>query len=62
MSWSEIKLVAVLLISLSLWISEHYTRLPAALVAFLAMVSLVCLDVISWDDIAKNCKAWDVSC
>jgi DASS family divalent anion:Na+ symporter len=59
MSSNEIKLCIVLGISLILWITGDYTEIPETFVAFLAMVALLILNVLSWTEISSNAIAWD---
>jgi len=44
---------------LLLWITSSFTGIDAALVTFLGVLSLIVFNVMSWDDILNNKKAWD---
>lgn len=59
LTWREWKLITVLLTCLTLWSTEGHTGLNNALIAFLAIVVMILADIITWDDISKNTKAWD---
>ncbi|KAJ2825681.1 hypothetical protein GGI24_003095 [Coemansia furcata] len=56
---NELKLCGTLLTCLVLWVGSPYFGIDAAVVAYMAIVVLTLLDVLTWDDIAKNYKAWD---
>ncbi|KAJ2776958.1 hypothetical protein H4R18_005397 [Coemansia javaensis] len=58
-SGPEYTLCATLLACLALWVGTPYFGIDAAVVAFMAVVVLVLADVLAWDDVAKNHKAWD---
>ncbi|KAJ1645379.1 hypothetical protein J3B02_003032 [Coemansia erecta] len=59
-SAGEYKLCATLLCCLVLWVGTPYFGIDATVVAYMAIVVLVLVnDVLTWDDIIKNHKAWD---
>lgn len=45
--------------ALSLWLTKLWTGLDATLIAFTALVALLFLNVISWDDVIRNYKSVD---
>lgn len=55
----EIKLCCTLLGCLVLWVGTPYFGIHATVVAYMAIIALTILDVLSWSDIVKNYKAWD---
>ncbi|KAJ2495789.1 hypothetical protein IWW47_003942 [Coemansia sp. RSA 2052] len=55
----ELKLCGTLLTCLILWVGSPYFGIDATVVAYMAIVILTLLDVLTWDDIVKNYKAWD---
>ncbi|KAI0238311.1 hypothetical protein L0F63_006519 [Massospora cicadina] len=59
LSWKEWKLVVVLLSCLTFWSTETHTGLNNALIAFVALGVMLVGDVITWEDVSKNTKAWD---
>jgi DASS family divalent anion:Na+ symporter len=59
LSRNEMKLIGVLLISLGLWTTTSLTHLTEALIAFMALLGLLLLQILKWEDIIKNEKAWD---
>ncbi|KAI9298099.1 hypothetical protein K502DRAFT_362688 [Neoconidiobolus thromboides FSU 785] len=58
-TFKEWKLIIVLMVCLTLWSTESHTGLNNALIGFLAMVTMILVDILSWEDISKNTKAWD---
>lgn len=58
-SKQEWKLIFVLIICLTLWITKDQTGLNSALVAFTAVIVLLFTNVLEWDQVARNSKAWD---
>ncbi|KAJ2900588.1 hypothetical protein IWW38_000465 [Coemansia aciculifera] len=58
-SSDELKLCGTLLTCLVLWVGSPYFGIDATVVAYMAIVVLTLLDVLSWDDIIKNYRAWD---
>ncbi|KAJ2758055.1 hypothetical protein H4S06_002879 [Coemansia sp. BCRC 34490] len=58
-SANELKLCATLLGCLVLWIGTPYFGIDSAVVAYMAIVVLVLVNILTWDDIIKNHKAWD---
>ncbi|KAJ2032744.1 hypothetical protein GGH92_005614 [Coemansia sp. RSA 2673] len=58
-SSNELKLCGTLLTCLVLWVGSPYFGIDATVVAYMAIVVLTLLDVLTWDDIVKNYKAWD---
>ncbi|KAJ2687167.1 hypothetical protein IWW39_003147 [Coemansia spiralis] len=56
---NELKLCGTLLACLVLWVGSPYFGIDATVVAFMAIVVLTLLDVLAWDDVVKNYKAWD---
>jgi len=46
-------------ICLTLWITAGITGIDATLVTFIGVLILIMLNVMSWDDILNNKKAWD---
>ncbi|KAI8914384.1 Sodium/sulfate symporter, partial [Gorgonomyces haynaldii] len=59
LSVMEKRLLCIMTMCLVLWTTGSVTGLPESLVAFLGLLSLMVLDVLEWDDIASNGKAWD---
>lgn len=55
----EIILILNLLLSLSLWITSPYTKIPEALTAFISLFILISTNVLSWTECLQNYKAWD---
>ncbi|KAJ2769671.1 hypothetical protein IWQ56_002459 [Coemansia nantahalensis] len=55
----EYRLCATLLLCLTLWVGTPYFGIEAAVVAFMAVVLLILLEVLAWDDVARNHRAWD---
>ncbi|KAJ2745993.1 hypothetical protein GGI20_001695 [Coemansia sp. BCRC 34301] len=55
----ELKLCGTLLTCLVLWVGSPYFGIDATVVAYMAIVALTLLDVLAWDDIVKNYRAWD---
>ncbi|KAJ2617448.1 hypothetical protein H4S08_000290 [Coemansia sp. RSA 1365] len=58
-SRSEYKLCATLALCLVLWIGTPYFGIDATVVAYMAIVILTLLDVLTWHDVVNNYKAWD---
>ncbi|KAI8321693.1 Sodium/sulfate symporter [Martensiomyces pterosporus] len=58
-SVDELKLCGTLLLCLVLWVGTAYFGIDATVVAYMAIVVLILLDVLAWDDVVKNAKAWD---
>ncbi|KAJ2085869.1 hypothetical protein IW138_006069 [Coemansia sp. RSA 986] len=58
-STDEMKLCATLLGCLILWIGTPYFGVDSAVVAYMAIIVLVLINILTWDDIVKNHKAWD---
>ncbi|KAJ2544973.1 hypothetical protein EV175_005846 [Coemansia sp. RSA 1933] len=58
-SAAEMKLCGTLLGCLVLWIGTPFFGVDSAVVAYMAIIVLVLVDILSWDDIVKNHKAWD---
>ncbi|KAJ1948066.1 hypothetical protein FBU59_001765 [Linderina macrospora] len=58
-SFNELKLCATLLLCLVLWVGTSYFAIDATVVAYMAIMVLIMLDVLSWSDVAKNSTAWD---
>jgi DASS family divalent anion:Na+ symporter len=59
MSGKEKIMMVVFLIALCLWATSQFTNLDATAVAFLGIVIMLIFDVITWDDVIKEHKAWD---
>jgi divalent anion:Na+ symporter, DASS family len=56
---NELYLLLILVVSLALWMTASFTGFPATLVAFLALVAILLLKILSWDKIVGNSKSWD---
>ncbi|KAJ2385309.1 hypothetical protein H4S02_004395 [Coemansia sp. RSA 2611] len=56
---NEYRLCATLLACLVLWVGTPYFGIDATVVAYMAIVVLVLLNVLTWNDVVKNHKAWD---
>ncbi|KAJ1719760.1 hypothetical protein LPJ53_005522 [Coemansia erecta] len=56
---AEYKLCATLLCCLVLWVGTPYFGVDATVVAYMAILVLILVDVLTWEDIVKNHKAWD---
>jgi di/tricarboxylate transporter len=50
-------LVGILVLCLSLWIAQSYTGIGASLVTFLALVLLLLVGILEWEDVLRNAKA-----
>ena len=59
LTFQELKLVIILGVSLSLWVTGDYTNIPESFVAFMALLTLVFSQTLSWNDVLSNTKAWD---
>jgi len=59
MSAKEKMMSVVFTISLALWATSELTKIEATSVAFLGIVIMLITDVITWDDVTKEHKAWD---
>ncbi|KAJ3316102.1 hypothetical protein HDV04_000311 [Boothiomyces sp. JEL0838] len=59
LSLKETQLIFVLCSSLILWMTGSWTDIPETFVAFLALVTLLLLGTLGWDEVCKNYKAWD---
>lgn len=59
MSIKEKIMMAVFIICLGLWATSEMTKLDATSVAFLGIIIMLITDVITWDDVTKETKAWD---
>ncbi|RKP11164.1 Sodium/sulfate symporter [Thamnocephalis sphaerospora] len=59
MSPREWTLTAILVVCLTLWMTQVYTGVTASLVAFMAMVLVLATGVLEWEDVLRNAKAWD---
>jgi len=59
MSRNEKFLCLVFALCLFLWITTGITGIDTTLVTFIGVLSLIVLNVISWDDVLNNKKAWD---
>ncbi|KAJ2831586.1 hypothetical protein J3B01_005259 [Coemansia erecta] len=59
MSDQEYRLCATLLTCLVLWVGTPYFGIDATVVAYMAIVILILLNVLTWSDVVKNHKAWD---
>ncbi|KAJ2720804.1 hypothetical protein GGI07_004370 [Coemansia sp. Benny D115] len=55
----EYKLCGTLLFCLVLWVGTPVFGIDATVVAYMAIVVLILLNVLTWDDVIKNHKAWD---
>ncbi|KAI9472796.1 Sodium/sulfate symporter [Coemansia mojavensis] len=58
-SREEYRLCGTLLTCLTLWVGTSYFNIDATVVAYMAIVILILLNVLSWDEVVKNHKAWD---
>lgn len=58
-STSERKLVGVLIVTLLMWLLSSWTRLDTTLVAFCAVIVMLSVKIITWNDVLENVKAWD---
>ncbi|ORX51054.1 hypothetical protein BCR36DRAFT_326067 [Piromyces finnis] len=59
MTKDEKSLCFVFIICLILWITAGITGIDATLVTFIGVLSLLTLNVMTWDNILTNKKAWD---
>ncbi|KAI8893217.1 Sodium/sulfate symporter [Globomyces pollinis-pini] len=59
LSVKELQLCTVLGIALTLWMTGDVTDIPETFVAFMALVALLSLNTISWNEVCNNAKAWD---
>jgi hypothetical protein len=50
-------LMAILIICLTLWMTQAYTGIPASLVTFLALVLVLLAGILEWEDVLRNAKA-----
>ncbi|KAJ2487115.1 hypothetical protein EV174_000726 [Coemansia sp. RSA 2320] len=55
----ELKLCGTLLVCLVLWVGSPLFGIDATVVAYAAIVALTLFNVLTWDDVVKNHKAWD---
>lgn len=53
MSLNEVKLLGILCTALLLWITGDWTGIPETFVAFLALVFLLILEVLSWTEVSR---------
>ncbi|KAJ1886784.1 hypothetical protein LPJ66_009456 [Kickxella alabastrina] len=58
-SEDEYKLCLTLLCCLVMWVGMPYFGIDATVVAFIAIVALILLNVLNWEDVVRNHKAWD---
>lgn len=58
MSFKEKQLCVVLAAALGLWMTCEVTGISETFVAFLALVALLFLRTISWDDVSSNSKGY----
>ncbi|KAJ2363448.1 hypothetical protein IW150_006731, partial [Coemansia sp. RSA 2607] len=56
---SEYKLCGTLFCCLVLWVGTPYFGIDATVVAYMAIIILILVNVLNWDDVVKNHKAWD---
>lgn len=59
MTKDEKYLCLVFIICLTLWVTAGITGIETTLVTFIGVLSLIMFNVMSWDDILNNKKAWD---
>lgn len=59
MSTREKIMTVIFVLALGLWATSQLTNLDATAVAFLGIVVMLVFDVITWDDVLQEGKAWD---
>ncbi|KAI3632162.1 hypothetical protein MIR68_009998 [Amoeboaphelidium protococcarum] len=59
LSIREWKLIFILVAMLTLWLTKNYNRLDTTLVAFIGLMVMLFMNVISWDDVIRNYKSLD---
>ncbi|PVZ99787.1 hypothetical protein BB558_004196 [Smittium angustum] len=59
LSIKEWKLILILALCLVLWAGSSIFKIGSTIVAFSAILSLLLLDILVWNDIASNSAAWD---
>jgi divalent anion:Na+ symporter, DASS family len=59
MTWREKIMLAVFALSLTLWATSSITKFEATQVALLGVCIMLFCDVIQWEDVLQEQKAWD---
>jgi len=59
MTWREKVMLAVFALSLTLWATSSVTKFEATQVALLGVCIMLFCDVIQWEDVLQEQKAWD---
>lgn len=59
MTWREKIMLVVFVLSLTLWATSSVTKFEATQVALLGVCVMLFCDVIQWDDVIREHKAWD---
>lgn len=59
MSSKELRLVVILLLVMAGWITSPWHRLPNAIVALLGVCAILVTEVISWQDLLAEHRAWE---
>lgn len=54
MSWKEYETAALLITCIGFWMTTKWTQVPETFVVLVAIILLISLGVIKWDDVAKN--------
>eukprot|EP00835_Amoeboradix_gromovi_P002072 NODE_109_length_19684_cov_0.566709.p2 type:complete len:473 gc:universal NODE_109_length_19684_cov_0.566709:15528-14110(-) len=59
LAFPQFTLIIVLSICLLMWMTVQYHNISSTIIALLATLTLILLDIISWDDVLSNKNAWD---